>query len=83
MESLTKKTIEGWGPLPPSELLHRVQEEFAREYLALREAQPLATKTAVINHLLENPIWKDWGRIGSAWAAFKVLERLLPEKGGA
>lgn len=77
MKNLTVETIRGWQA-SPNLTIQKVQNEFARKYLAERRAQPLATNRAIILNILEDPIWSEYGNIGSYATGRKVLDRVIP-----
>ena len=66
------------GAMPPEETLKWVQGEFCREFMETRQEQPLATRRAIILKMLENPVWGEWGNIGSHQQACKVLDKGCP-----
>lgn len=80
MGVLTLEEIRSWGALPPSEMKERVQRRFADDFRAIRASLPaLASDHAIIVDMLRDPVWGEWGQIGSYQAACKVLGRYLPD----
>ena len=78
METLTIDKMKAMEPMPPEETLRYVQSAFCREFLLMRQEQPLATRRAIIMAMLENPVWGEWGHIGSHQQACKVLDKACP-----
>ena len=83
MKHLTIEEIQEWGAMPPSEMLERIQRRFVEEFRDLRASLPsYARNHGIITDLLKNPIWGQWGQIGSYTAARKILDRYWPEWAG-